>query len=420
MTLDAQIQLAPMPEPVSNNAVTVAYVDGQPYVYSFAGIDTSKIWSGIHNKAFRYSVAADQWEAIDPLPSPEGRIAAAASTVKNKIYIIGGYRVFSSGNEISLNKVHRYDPVMNAYMFDGAPVPIPIDDHVQAVWRDSLIYVITGWSNNGNVNNVQIYNPVADAWLAGTPLPPGDDNYKVFGASGVIVGDTIYYAGGATDDCCSPAFPPIAYFRKGIIDPADPTQIDWSGFAAPEAQGYRMGATTHGDFALWFGGSALTYNYAGIDYNGSGGVEPMDRWLSYQTQWQEFEVNEDQGIAVMDLRGVAKLQDGMYILAGGMTAGQQVTDQTLLVEVVQVSDTEATVAEKESVFYPNPSGGVFTLQEAGTYTVECRSVKGTVLRRLTLSAGDQIDCTDLPAGPYLLQLWQEGVLKSSERVIIQR
>ncbi|MCB0623666.1 MAG: hypothetical protein KDC43_07050, partial [Saprospiraceae bacterium] len=201
MTLDAQIQLAPMPEPVSNNAVTVAYVDGQPYVYSFAGIDTSKIWSGIHNKAFRYSVAADQWEAIDPLPSPEGRIAAAASTVKNKIYIIGGYRVFSSGNEISLNKVHRYDPVMNAYLFDGAPVPIPIDDHVQAVWRDSLIYVITGWSNNGNVNNVQIYNPVADAWLAGTPLPPGDDNYKVFGASGVIVGDTIYYAGGATDDC---------------------------------------------------------------------------------------------------------------------------------------------------------------------------------------------------------------------------
>ncbi|MCB0681582.1 MAG: T9SS type A sorting domain-containing protein, partial [Saprospiraceae bacterium] len=116
----------------------------------------------------------------------------------------------------------------------------------------------------------------------------------------------------------------------------------------------------------------------------------------------------------------AKLQDGMYILAGGMTAGQQVTDQTLLVEVVQVSDTEATVAEKESVFYPNPSGGVFTLQKAGTYTVECRSVKGTVLRRLTLSAGDQIDCTDLPAGPYLLQLWQEGVLKSSERVIIQR
>jgi len=37
-----------LPEPVSNNAVCEGFVDGVPYVYSFAGIDNSKAFDGIH------------------------------------------------------------------------------------------------------------------------------------------------------------------------------------------------------------------------------------------------------------------------------------------------------------------------------------------------------------------------------------
>jgi hypothetical protein len=97
----------------------------------------------------------------------------------------------------------------------GTDLPIPTDDHVQCVWRDSLIYIITGWSNTGNIPNVQIYDPANDTVLSGTPIPNSDD-YKAFGASGVIIGDTIYYAGGVNDSWIFTIQPRL---RKGIINP---------------------------------------------------------------------------------------------------------------------------------------------------------------------------------------------------------
>ena len=61
--------LPPSPEPVSNNAVTQAYVNGNPYVYSFAGIDQSKDWFGIHLRSFRYDVNEQSWDTIPPSPT---------------------------------------------------------------------------------------------------------------------------------------------------------------------------------------------------------------------------------------------------------------------------------------------------------------------------------------------------------------
>ena len=186
-----------MPERISNNAVTQG-VDGSGNinVYSFSGIDSTKLYSGINLKSYRYNVTTALWETIASLPDGQGKIAAGASTIKNKIYIIGGYHVNANGSEVSSAKVHVYDPTTNTYLLDGAEIPVPIDDHVQAVWRDSLIYVVTGWSNNNNVPDVQIYDPAHDNWLIGTATP-NITQYKMFGASGVIIGDTIYYNGGS-------------------------------------------------------------------------------------------------------------------------------------------------------------------------------------------------------------------------------
>ena len=169
-----------MPERVSNNAVVAAKVNGQSFVYSFCGIDSTKIWSGIHLKAWRYDVEAKKWESLPEVPDPNGgKIAASANVVNGKIYIIGGYHVASNGSETSSDKVHVFDPVTNAWLPDAAPIPVPIDDQVQVVWRDSLIYVVTGWSNTTNVTEVQIFNPATNEWSAGTPVPNQND-YKVF------------------------------------------------------------------------------------------------------------------------------------------------------------------------------------------------------------------------------------------------
>ena len=190
-------EMADMPMPISNNAVTTGSEGGELYLYSFGGIDSTKIFSGITQNSFRYRVSDDTWEEIAPLPTSLPLIAAAASNVNNRIYIIGGYNVSVSGLEESSNEVIIYDPESNMYVSGGADIPVPIDDHVQCVWRDSLIFVITGWSNTTNVDNVQIYNPSLNTWSEGTSIP-NHVNYKVFGGSGTIVGDTIYYYSGAT------------------------------------------------------------------------------------------------------------------------------------------------------------------------------------------------------------------------------
>jgi N-acetylneuraminic acid mutarotase len=212
--------LKPCPEKISNLAVAGITIFGRPYVYVFSGIDSTKNYSGIHARCYKYDLIDDDWTVLPLLPGGQDRIAAGASTIKDKIYILGGYEVFEDGNEVSLNQLHIFDPISDTFLEDGAPIPTPIDDQVQVVYKDSLLYSVTGWSNNGNVNKVWMYNPIEDIWSSCTPLPLGPI-FSSFGSSGSIVGDTIYFIGGATE--IGP-FNLSDRFRKGYINPEDPTE----------------------------------------------------------------------------------------------------------------------------------------------------------------------------------------------------
>lgn len=164
-----------MPEPVSNNAVTT----NGTHVYSFMGIDTTKLYSGIHLKGFRYDIANNTWDTIPPVPDVVPRIAGAASIVKGKVYVIGGYTVTNLLQEFTSKRIFIYDPVLNSFT-QGVDHKVATDDQVQAVWRDSLIYIITGWSNSLNVPTVQIYDPALDSCYYGSATP-NNANYKAFG-----------------------------------------------------------------------------------------------------------------------------------------------------------------------------------------------------------------------------------------------
>ena len=409
--------LPPSPEPVSNNAVTQAYVNGNPYVYSFAGIDQSKDWFGIHLRSFRYNVNEQSWDTIPPLPDPNGgKIAAAASTVKNKIYIIGGYHVASNYSETSSSKVHIYDPETNTYLSDGQDIPVAIDDQVQAVWRDSLIYVITGWSNSNNVTNVQIYNPSTDTWLEGTPVP-NSSQWKVFGASGYILNDTIYYVGGARFGF---NFPPSNSIRKGYINPESPTEITWTTETSPTATGYRMAAARYSDQLIWLGGSNVTYNFDGIAYNGSGGVTPLGRVKLYEPATATFTEFADLFPPIMDLRGVAELPDNQYILVGGMTEGQMVTDQTLLITIDALSANDNPSNSDFQVFIsPNPADQFFTVQGKGVTDIKISDFLGRVLLYQPITSGEVIPSIQLKSGLYGISLLHKGQLLSTQPLLIQ-
>ena len=312
-----------LPKAVSNNAVVEGFIDDTPYVFSFGGLDASKKYDGIHLNSYRYNTVTKEVIQIPDLPDTLGKVAAAASRIGNIIYIMGGYHVFPGGKELSSNKVHRYDIENNRFLPDGAPIPVPIDDHVQAVWQDKLIYLITGWSDKTNVPNVQIYNPETDSWLVGTSTPDNHD-FKSFGASGTIIGNTIYYFGGAQ---YARNYPIQNQLRKGEINPKDPTEITWS-ISIPDADmvGYRMAATSIAEEVQWIGGSGITYNYNGIAYNGSGGVPPLNRVFTLKNG--ELEVSTVK--VPMDLRGIASIDSTTRYIMGGMLENQLVSNKVLL------------------------------------------------------------------------------------------
>jgi type IX secretion system substrate protein len=345
-------ELGALPERVSNNAVCEGFINDVPYLFSFGGIDSTKIYSGIHLRSFRIDLETSETMRIPDLPDTMGKIASAASRIGNVIYISGGYHVFSTGSETTSGKMHRYDIINNAFLPDGKEIPKATDDHVQLVWRDSLIYLITGWSNVRNIFDVQIYNPTSDLWMTGTSVP-NNSSYKSFGASGVIVGDTIYYFGGATSD---PGFGIQNQLRKGVIHPDDPAQIDWS-VSVPDAaiEGYRMASTVVDGALHWIGGSLNTYNFDGIAYDGSGGVPPSNRDLYKNVKDPEW--SEDLlDILPMDLRGIARINDTVQYVAGGMLADQMVSDK---VYKLQWQTGTTSIVSNQSVaggieVFPNP------------------------------------------------------------------
>jgi hypothetical protein len=334
-------QLSDLPIPTANNALTEASISGQKFVYSFGGITSGLTHDSIHQRSFKYHVSSNQWTEVQSLPDTLGKIASAASFVKNKIYIIGGYHVDADGNEYSSNKVHVFNPFLDTFEVDAANIPIPIDDHVQAVWRDSLIFVVTGWSNTANVPYVQMYNPAFNSWVACTDVP-NTNFFKSFGASGYILGDTLFYFGGVAGNF---NFTARNYLRKGVINPEDPTDITWTFVGeSPGLSSYRAAASGHNSTVFFVGGGAVAYNFDAIAYDGSGLVEPSPRILRYNKNTQTFIDNTNVPFGTMDHRGIAKLGGGNWIIAGGIDSAQVVSNRTFLLHNPALSNiNKATI-----------------------------------------------------------------------------
>lgn len=404
-----------LPVSVSNNAVCEGFINKEPYLFSFGGIDSTKKYNGIHLKSYRFNLKTGKSERIADLPDTLGKIAAGASLIDNVIYIVGGYHVFENRSERSSNKVHRYDVANNQYLNDAADLPTATDDHVQAVWRNKLLYIITGWSDVSNIALVQVYDPSNNTWSAATPVPNSND-FKSFGASGSIVGDTIYYFGGASS---ASGFRIQKTLRKGVINPENPLEIEWS-ISTPneDIKGYRMAATTVNQRLHWLGGSAKTYNYNGIAYNGSGGVPPTHRDLSIAgdyDKWSEHFVDE----LPMDLRGIAQINDTLKYVAGGMLDNQEVTNKVYQLTWPNTSSGKLKQLSSRLLAYPNPVSEVLFLQTQGGIflnEIAVYNAQGVLIEQLNPSQA-HVNTVHWAPGVYLIRaqdnagMYQLRVLK---------
>lgn len=316
-----------LPLPLANNAVAAAAIDGRPHLFSFLGLGPDRDYRAISQAAFAHDPETGQWERLPDVPGQVGRLAATAQAIGGHVFIFGGYEVAAGGQETTSPATDIYIASERRYE-RGADAPVPLDDTVSGVWRNRLIYLVSGWSTDRTVPTVQAYDPAADRWLAATPIP----GTPVFGHAGGLIDDTLVYCGGAKMlDATTPPTPKYAASAecyRGDIDPADPAVIAWRAIAShPGAARYRAAAgpvrTAAVAGILFVGGTANPYNYNGIGYDQRPSSPEAASWI-YDPARDTWTAGPVFDTPTMDHRGLVHASNAWWMI-GGMAGGQAVT-----------------------------------------------------------------------------------------------
>ena len=324
----------PLPEPLTNNAVAEFTYEGVQYVMSFMGLGPGKEHEDISRKAWLWRSDTAAWEPFPDVPVEQGRLAAVAVGLHDRVLLFGGYTVAPDGSEKSTPEVFIINPLDGSYK-RRTDMPVPVDDAVAFAYANRYIYLVSGWHDEGNVSHVQVYDSWEDSWAMADAFP----GTAVFGHAGGIVGQQFLIVGGVGvlgKKDGKRQFGAINQAWLGEIDPENPQQISWSGLPLlDETAQYRMAAT--GDessgLVLFAGGSRRPYNFDGIGYDGLP-AEPEDSVFAWDTaadRWVRFP--DTSRTATMDHRGLLKIGNEGFITIGGMTAGQVVTDSVVAIRL---------------------------------------------------------------------------------------
>jgi DNA-binding CsgD family transcriptional regulator len=167
----------------------------------------------------------------------------------------------------------------------GAQMPTP-RTHLAVAAHNGLVYAIGGVSDDGATDQVEIYDPEADAWTSGSPKPTAAGY-----VSAVVVGDQIYVPGGIG----------VNVGPLKVLEVYDPGQDRWESRAPmPEPLG-AYGLAVYEDQLYLFGGRR------GQDY-----VASVYRYDPAADRWETLEPMEEE----RGLLGAAPLGERIYVVGG--------------------------------------------------------------------------------------------------------
>ena len=141
------------------------------------------------------------WQSKAPIPGV-GRGWIAAAPCQDKLYIFSGLTFDENRRSTWVDESLRYDPQADQWTPIAKP-PVWVSGWAAATYRDRYIIIVGGcvgptevpYTNANLWNDIAfVYDTEADQWSKiSSVIPPGG----VYNDSGVvIIGDTIYVAGG--------------------------------------------------------------------------------------------------------------------------------------------------------------------------------------------------------------------------------
>lgn len=134
--------------------------------YAIGGLDDS---GNPLASAEVYSQDNNAWSPVASLPTARYDFPAVFDGT-NQIYVFGGRTNTTDGTETAA--VLRYSVNANTWTA-MAPMPVATAGSAAALGADGKIYVVGGTSGGVTINVVQVYDPAANSWIISTPLPEG-------------------------------------------------------------------------------------------------------------------------------------------------------------------------------------------------------------------------------------------------------
>lgn len=336
----SSIAIPDLPEPVSNNSLASTTVRGKTYIVSALGMGPGKQGSDLHNKVWMHTLGEFGWTELPEVPSQQrltGRAAASAVSLNNNFFLFGGFTITADGTKQTAADSYRLDPVTKRYTRIN-DMPVPVDDAVALPYQNRYIYLVSGWSDHGNVNLIQLFDNFTQRWSQATPFP----GKPVFGLAGGVIGDTMVLCDGVAIEY------PTAKARNFVSEPAcwqgvigsKPNEIGWQQIPHPTGTArFRMaaaGVDINGEQAIVFvGGSSTPYSYNGVGFAGQNATPSSEVWV-YSVNKQNW-LKAANSNAVMDARSLLEINGELYTL-GGMISGQQVTNKPIKHQIQLLPD----------------------------------------------------------------------------------
>ncbi|MFI5303858.1 MAG: Kelch repeat-containing protein [Nitrospiria bacterium] len=182
-------------------------INYQERIYLFAGHHPEAIGGPLTDPAFscseRFSVKANQWEEIAPLPTP--RFSLGTAVVDDKIWVMGG-GAFKDGRFQNFNLIEIFDPKNEKWgRREDLKLPWPSAGISVCTWKER-VFIFGGNDGERISNRSAVYNPKGNQWEELEPMPE-----PRAAASAAVIKDRIYLVGGRDASGKNPTNSLLAY-----------------------------------------------------------------------------------------------------------------------------------------------------------------------------------------------------------------
>jgi len=308
-----------MPAAVSGNAV--ASLQGGLELFSMMGIGPKKNWDDVTNKVYVMRLSSAKWSEGRPVPGVAGRLGAAAAGAKGQVILMGGYVVDNQGTGITVPDVNVYVPGDHRW-YRAKDIPVPVNSAVAGVHHDRFVYLIGGWSPDGPVNKVQVYDAEKDFWSQATPFP----GTPVFGLAGGLADNTIVVVDGAkAGPAGGPRYVASDECWLGKIDHKDPSKIEWSKLPAHPGEarfGIAAGGSDREKKIYFSGGTATPHNYKGIGDDGKAAPASQVTFA--------YDVHHGRWETISETTNYPRVNGGLLVTpVGAVVLGGMINNQTV-------------------------------------------------------------------------------------------